>query len=79
MTAEDGTTLRAKVWIDGSYEGDLAFVGGASMVWGRESTAQYGEHGAGRRPVSLSYKTVDPYVLEPGGCTASVAIPVATC
>jgi len=61
VTAEDGTTLRAKVWIDGSYEGDLAYVGQADMVWGRESKAQYGERGAGRRPVSLSYKTVDPY------------------
>ena len=61
VIAEDGTTLRAKVWIDGSYEGDLAYAGAADMVWGRESKAQYGEHGAGRRPVSLSYKTVDPY------------------
>jgi hypothetical protein len=60
VSAEDGTTLRAKVWIDGSYEGDLAYVGGADMVWGRESKAQYGEHGAGRRPVSLTYH-VDPY------------------
>ena len=61
VTAEDGTTLRAKVWIDGSYEGDLAYIGKADMVWGRESISQYGERGAGRRPVSLSYKNVDPY------------------
>jgi hypothetical protein len=61
VTAEDGTTLRAKVWIDGSYEGDLAWVGGTEMVWGRESRAQYGEHGAGRRPAIHFNPGVDPF------------------
>ena len=52
--------LSAKVWIDATYEGDLAAVAGAEMVWGRESVAQYNESDAGRRPASLHY-AVDPF------------------
>ena len=61
VTSDTGVVLAGGVWIDGSYEGDLAAVGGAEMVWGRESKAQYNESGAGRRPASLSYKQVSPY------------------
>lgn len=60
VTAENGMVLSGRVWIDGSYEGDLAYVGGADMVWGRESTAQYNETSAGRRPPSITYP-IDPY------------------
>ena len=60
ITSETGVTLIGSVWVDGTYEGDLANVAGASMVWGRESKDQYNESGAGRRPVSLTYN-VDPY------------------
>jgi len=43
-----GHFLTADVFIDGSYEGDLAYYAGAEMTWGRESAAQYGEVNAGR-------------------------------
>lgn len=61
VTAEDGTTLHAKIWIDASYEGDLAYTSKAEMVWGRESKNQYGEHGAGRQPAFHFFPGVDPY------------------
>ena len=60
VTAQTGAVLSAKVWIDATYEGDLAAVAGAEMVWGRESVAQYNESDAGRRPASLHY-AVDPF------------------
>lgn len=40
-------TLTAPAFVDASYEGDLAAVAGATMTWGRESRAQYGEPHAG--------------------------------
>ena len=43
------TTHRAKVFIDGSYEGDLMAAAGESYHVGRESRAQYGEPMAGDR------------------------------
>jgi hypothetical protein len=36
-----GQTITASAWVDGSYEGDLAFAAGATMVWGRESNTTY--------------------------------------
>jgi hypothetical protein len=60
VTSETGVTLTGRVWVDGTYEGDIPIVAGAEMVWGRESKAQYNESGAGRRPMSLTY-AVDPY------------------
>jgi hypothetical protein len=60
ITSVSGVTLTASVFVDGSYEGDLAWAGGAKMVWGRESTAEYGELGAGRQPPSITYH-VDPF------------------
>ena len=60
VTAETGAVLRGRVWIDASYAGDLAYVAGAEMVWGRESAEQYNESGAGRQPQSLEYE-VDPF------------------
>ena len=49
------------MWIDSSYEGDLAFVGGAEMVWWRDFQAQYGEHGASRREAFHFNEGVDPF------------------
>eukprot|EP00038_Savillea_parva_P018622 m.24571 g.24571 ORF g.24571 m.24571 type:complete len:727 (-) comp4171_c0_seq1:164-2344(-) len=60
VTLVSGETISATVWVDGSYEGDLAYAGGASMTWGRESTQQYNELGAGRQPPSITYG-IDPY------------------
>ena len=50
VTTDAGLTLAASVWIDASYEGDLAAAAGAPMVFGRESTDEFGEGHAGVRP-----------------------------
>jgi len=47
---ENGATFRAKVFADGTYEGDLMAQAGVSYTWGREGTDQYGESLAGVRP-----------------------------
>ena len=60
VETETGTVLSASIWVDGTYEGDLAAVAGATMTWGRESVAQYNESGAGRGEISLKFD-VDPY------------------
>lgn len=56
-----GLVLSATAWVDSSYEGDLAFVAGAEMTYGRESQAQYNETDAGRQPVTIKYTGVNPY------------------
>ncbi len=42
-----GVTLNARVWIDATYEGDLAAAAKAPYRIGRESTREYGERFAG--------------------------------
>eukprot|EP00039_Didymoeca_costata_P013839 m.216740 g.216740 ORF g.216740 m.216740 type:complete len:379 (-) comp15881_c0_seq5:320-1456(-) len=37
VTSVTGLQFSASVWIDGSYEGDLAYIAEADMTWGRES------------------------------------------
>ena len=61
----DAATVRAKVFIDCSYEGDLMAKSGVSYTWGRESIEQYGELLAGVRP-NLWVYDIDPYI-EPVG------------
>ena len=53
--------VRARVFIDCSYEGDLMAKAGVSYSFGRESREQYGESLAGVRPNMAAYE-VDPYV-----------------
>jgi len=63
VTSEAGTTLSGDIWIDGSYEGDLGYVGGADFTWGRESESEYNENGAGSQigtGTELHY-AVNPY------------------
>lgn len=60
VTSESGATLMGDVWVDGSYEGDLAFAAGADTVYGRESRAEFNETGAGVQPPSLRYD-IDPF------------------
>lgn len=45
----NGTTVRGKVFIDATYEGDLMARSGVSYTHGRESREQYGESLAGVR------------------------------
>jgi hypothetical protein len=49
IVTEDGVTLRGKVFVDASYEGDLMAQAGVSYTWGREGTTEYGESLAGVR------------------------------
>jgi hypothetical protein len=52
--------IRAKVFIDCSYEGDLMAGTGVSHTYGRESIDTYGESYAGERPALVTYD-IDPY------------------
>lgn len=54
-------TVRARMFIDCSYEGDLMAKAGVSYTYGRESRDHYGESLAGVRPAMAVYP-VDPYV-----------------
>lgn len=46
-----GAVFDGDVFIDASYEGDLLAAANATLTAGRESAAQYGEAGGGRRPI----------------------------
>ena len=56
--------VKARVFIDCSYEGDLMAQAGVSYTWGRESRDEYGETLAGVRPALARY-AIDPYI-KPG-------------
>lgn len=49
LTTTDGRTFAGRVFIDCSYEGDLAHCAGVSMTFGREAIDAYGESLAGQR------------------------------
>jgi len=49
ITLTDGSDVAAKVFIDATYEGDLAARAGAAMTWGREGRDAYDEPLAGAR------------------------------
>lgn len=57
----DGAVLRAKVFIDAGYEGDLMARAGVKYAVGRESKAEFGEEAAGIRfdKIARHSKTVD--------------------
>ncbi len=58
----DGTTVMGSIFIDASYEGDLMARGGVSNIYGRESSAQYGEKLAGvREPHFIKNYTDEEY------------------
>ena len=60
----DAAMVRAKVFVDCTYEGDLMAMSKVSYTWGRESRERYGESLAGVRR-SLWVYDIDPY-KEPG-------------
>jgi flavin-dependent dehydrogenase len=64
ITIEDGPIIRAKVFIDATYEGDLMAKAGVSHTVGRESNSKYGETLNGVRAVTPKHQflvSVDPY------------------
>jgi len=68
ITLEDGEVLRAAVFADASYEGDLMAQAGVTYTWGRESTSDYGEALAGgrgrQRPDHHFNVRVSPYAAD---------------
>lgn len=54
-------SIKADVFIDASYEGDLMAFAGCDYVLGRESKAEFGESLAGQG--NLRHYDVDPYVV----------------
>jgi hypothetical protein len=63
VVTNSGASFSADVFIDGSYEGDLLAAANATLTAGRESSAQYGEAGGGRRPINGydQIAKVDPF------------------
>ena len=55
----DGSEVRAKVFIDASYEGDLMARAGVSYTWGREGRKDYNESWAGRQPITFTSHQID--------------------
>ncbi len=64
LTAENGDSFTAKVFIDSSYEGDLMAQAGIAYTYGREASAQYGETLAGvrdRTPLHQFLVSLSPF------------------
>jgi len=60
-TKRRALSIKAKVFIDASYEGDLMAFSGCDYTVGRESKDRYGESLAGQ--INLRHFDVDPYVV----------------
>lgn len=67
----DGLAVRASMFIDASYEGDLMAFAGVSCVTGREGTEEYGESLAGIR----SHVMLDVSPLKDDGSLVSGVLP----
>ena len=61
--SNDLTSVKSKIFIDASYEGDLMAYSGVSYRVGKESREEYGESLAGVI-ISKTFPGVDPYVEE---------------
>jgi hypothetical protein len=64
LSIENGNRVRAKEFIDATYEGDLMAKAGVTYTIGREGNAKYGENvnGVIFGPKDNFDKSVDPYV-----------------
>src|SRR4029079_18066025 len=59
-----GRAFAAKVFIDGSYEGDLMSRAGVKYIVGREANSQYRETLNGAFPfTSPSFPKISPYIV----------------
>ncbi|MBX7106403.1 MAG: FAD-dependent oxidoreductase [Gemmataceae bacterium] len=63
LTCDNGRTVRARMFIDASYEGDLLAAAGVRYHVGREANSQYGEtiNGIQLRDKHQFLAKVDPY------------------
>jgi hypothetical protein len=79
LVTESGLVVRAKMFLDATYEGDLLARAGISTTLGREANAQYGETANGIQRPSASPRSgkfevkVDPYLKR--GDPASGVLP----
>jgi len=73
IALDDGARVAARIWIDASYEGDLAAAAGVRMSWGREPRHAFGERLAGQRFVEAGDE-VEHYA---GTVTSDELIPVS--
>ena len=65
LVTQDGLTIRGRVFIDASYEGDLMAHARVAYTWGREPRATYGESQAGIRPLpDASVKGVSGFAAD---------------
>jgi hypothetical protein len=73
LNTSAGRVVRAGMFIDATYEGDLLAAAGVRWVIGREANAQFGESLNGVRPPTplISGRRLDPYV-EPGVPTSGL-------
>jgi hypothetical protein len=61
----DGSSVSARVFVDASYNGDLAAAANCTLVAGREPASRYNESRAGRLPDGFPFSTflpIDPFV-----------------
>ncbi len=66
IRCENGASVRARVFIDATYEGDLLAAAGVTFAVGREGNARYGETKNGiRKDTTHSQidRRIDPYVV----------------
>lgn len=65
LRTDDGSTYRAKVYVDASYEGDLLAAAGVTYTLGREASTVYSESVAGvQHSINHQFqRPVDPYVV----------------
>ena len=74
-----GTEVRAGVFVDASYEGDLLSAAGVPSAVGRESRRTYGEELAGRQELVPGLHTMPPWISpfrdDPDGRTAGPLLP----
>lgn len=74
LNLEDGRKLKARIFIDASYEGDLLAAAGVTYTTGREANSQYGEAGNGNTgPLNKNQlpNGIDPFV-KPGDPTSGL-------
>lgn len=74
ILTEDGRRLKALMFIDASYEGDLLAAAGVSVTSGRESSDTYNEdlNGVQAKTTHAQFQVeVDPYII-PGDSTSGV-------
>jgi len=82
LVMEDGLEVRARQFIDGTYEGDLLARAGVSYAYGREANSKYQETFNGIRPLGRGGHNwpkrmpVDPYIVP--GDPASGLLPRIT-